>query len=236
MFRIVICDDEATSLKLNLELTKRIMEKEQIEYEIDTFSDMEHMIDAVCGKNKGEKSYDLLLSDILTTGLNGIEAAKKLRSLGKNMDIVFISTTAEYALDGYSVKALRYLKKPVDQEELRLVILESYQNYLKNGFLVVNTLERVYRIRYRDIYYLESSGRDLVIHLKNEELTTRMKLSDVEKTLTGPSFIRCHRSYIVNLMRTVSIERYQITLSNGDVVPVSQAQYSFVKTRFLEKE
>lgn len=236
MFRIAICDDEATSLKLNLELTKRILEKEQIEHEIDTFSDMEHMIEATCEKSNEGKSYDLLLSDILTTGLNGIDAAKQLRAFGKKMDIVFISTTADYALDGYSVKALRYLKKPVDIQELRTAILESYANYLNNGFLVVNTAEKVYRVKYQDIYYLESSGRELFVHLRRDSLVMKMKLSDVEKILIGPMFVKCHRSYIINMSHVMSIERYQVTLQNGELVPVSQLQYNAVKARFLERE
>lgn len=234
MFLIAMCDDEATSLKLNFELTRRILDQEGIQYEIDTFSDMGQMIDAVCGMTKSGKSYDLLLSDILTAGLNGIEAARRLRALGKKLDIVFISTTAEYALDGYCVKALRYLKKPVKQEELRAALLESYENSLKNGFLVIHTGEKVYRVRYRDIYYVEGMGRDLMVHLRNETLITRRKLSDLEKLLPAAQFMRCHRSYIVNLKHVIGLERYQATLQNLETVPVSQLQYQAAKTRFLE--
>ena len=112
MYRVAICDDESTSLQINKVLTEEILTEEKIEHEITVFDDMEKMIQAL---SDDRTQYDVLLSDILAVGMNGIEAAEELRRLGEKISIIFISSTAEYALDGYRVSALRYLQKPVQR-------------------------------------------------------------------------------------------------------------------------
>lgn len=228
MFRVAICDDEATSLQLNKLLTEKILQEEGINYEIETFTDMESMTAAV---TKPGQSFDVLLSDILATGMNGIEAAEKLRQVGDKLDIIFISTTAEYALEGYRVQALRYLKKPVDVEKLREALLQAYQKHAHKGGLSVTSEGKVYNINFKDILYIESNGRDIELVLKYRKLVSHGKISDIEKLLPEDRFFRCHRSYIINLTEIETIERYQATMKNGDILPISQQQYTETKNR-----
>ena len=228
MFRVAICDDEATSLQLNKLLTEKILQEEGINYEIETFTDMESMTAAV---TKPGQSFDVLLSDILATGMNGIEAAEKLRQVGDKLDIIFISTTAEYALEGYRVQALRYLKKPVDVEKLREALLQAHQKRAHKGGISVSSEGKVYNINFKDILYIESNARDIELVLKYRKLISHGKISDIEKLLPEDRFFRCHRSYIINLTEIETIERYQATMKNGDVLPISQQQYTETKNR-----
>lgn len=228
MFRVAICDDEATSLKLNTVLTEKVLTEEGIEYEIQTFEDMESMTAAV---TKPGQPFDVLLSDILATGMNGIEAAEKLRKLGDKLDIIFISTTAEYALEGYRVQALRYLQKPVDIEKLREALIQAYRKHTYKDGLSITSEGKVYNINFKDILYIESNGRDIEIVLKYRKLSSHGKISDMEKMLPADRFFRCHRSYIVNMKEVETIERYQATMKNGDTLPISQQQYTETKNR-----
>lgn len=230
MFKIAICDDEATSLKLNYVLTEKILTEEGIEFEISTFEDMREMTQAL---SKQKTGYDVLLSDILTTDMNGIEAAELLRSLGEKLDIIFISTTAEYALDGYRVQALRYLQKPVDIEKLKEALLISYKKRATTKESMSVTSEgKIYNINYKQIVYIESDARDIRIVLKDRVLLVHMKISDMEKMLPEDRFFRCHRSYIINLGEMENLERYQTTMKNQDVLPVSQQLYNDTKKRY----
>lgn len=229
MFRVAICDDEATSLKLNTVLAEKILNEEGIAHEINAFENMETMIEAV---TKPKSPYDVLLSDILATGMNGIEAAEKLRKLGDKLDIIFISTTAEYALEGYRVQALRYLQKPVDIEKLREALLQSYRKRAHKGGLSITSEGKVYNINFRDILYIESNGRDVELVLKYRRLVSHGKISDFERLLPEDRFFRFHRSYIVNLAEIETIERYQAKIKNGDILPISQQQYTETKNRF----
>ena len=231
MFRIAICDDEATSLKLNVALTEKILKEEQIEFEIVTFDNMRMMLETL---TKPAQPFDILLSDILTTDMNGIEAAEKIRELGEKLDIIFISTTAAYALDGYRVQALRYLQKPVDIEKLREALLLSYKKNASREKISVTADGKVHNVNFRDIIYVESDARDVHIVLEDKILITHMKISDMEKLLPKEHFFRCHRTYIVNLAAVEHMERYQATMKNGDLVSISQQMYTEMKTKFYK--
>ncbi len=231
MFKIAVCDDEATSLVLNESLADQILLEEGIAHEIVTFSDMRVMIDALLQKGT---VYDVLLCDILAVGMNGIEAAEELRKLGEKLPIIFISSTAAYALEGYRVNALRYLQKPVNMEQLREALLEAYRAVAISDVLTFQVADRLYRIPYSDVEYLESHGRDTDVVTKEETISAHIKFSDMEKELPADSFLRCHRSYIINLRQAKDLARYRFLTKSGVEIPVSQIQYSDVKKRFMQ--
>ena len=233
MFKVAICDDEMTSLMINQALTEQVLEEANIEYEITTFEDMQSMIKGVLDDNA---DFDLLLSDILAVGMNGIEAAEEIRRLGDKLPIVFISSTAEFALDGYRVNALRYLQKPVQID--KLAILEAYaaKGSKKKEYLSFQVADRFYKVNLDDIVYLESMGRDTYVVTKTETICVHAKFSDMEQQVPADRFVRCHRSYIINLSEVKDIARYRFLTKNGIEIPISQLQYTDVKKDFIEFE
>lgn len=231
MYRVVICDDEATSLQINQILAEQVLEEEGIEFEVTTFEDMRVMTEALADEHA---EYDVLLCDILAVGMNGIEAAKELRRLGEKLPIIFISSTAEYALDGYSVNALRYLQKPIHIEKLREALKEAYQLSQPADVLKFQVADRFYRIPFSDIEYLESQGRDTNIVTEEETISVHMKFSDMEKKLPADMFLRCHRSYIINLTQAKDLARYRFLTKSGVEIPVSQLQYNETKRKFIK--
>ena len=235
MFKIAICDDEMTSLMINRALTEQVLEEEHIEYQITTFEDMYTMMKGVLDDNS---DFDLLLSDILAVGMNGIEAAEEIRRLGDKLPIVFISSTAEFALDGYRVNALRYLQKPVQIDKLREALLEAYANIGKKRteYLSFQVADKFYKVHYDDIIYLESRGRDTYVVTKTESITVHAKFSDMENKLPSDRFCRCHRSYIINMSEVKDIARYRFLTKGGVEIPISQLQYAEVKQAFIDFE
>ena len=233
MFKIAICDDEMTSLMINKALTEQILEDAHIDYQITTYEDMASMIKGVLDESA---DFDLLLSDILAVGMNGIEAAEEIRRLGDKLPIVFISSTAEYALDGYRVNALRYLQKPVQMDKLKEAILEAYASMgtKKKEYLSFQVADRFYKVNLDDIIYLESMGRDT--HVVTETICVHAKFSDMEQQVPSDRFIRCHRSYIINLTEVKDIARYRFLTKGGIEIPISQLQYADVKKDFIEFE
>ncbi len=231
MYRVVICDDEATSLQISQILTEQVLEEDGIEYEITTFEDMRVMTEALADE---KAEYDVLLCDILAVGMNGIEAAKELRRLGEKLPIIFISSTAEYALDGYSVNALRYLQKPIDINKLREALQEAYQSMRGSDVLKFQVADRFYKIPFEEIEYLESQGRDTDIITGDGKISVHMKFSDVEKKLPADMFLRCHRSYIINLAQAKDLARYRFLTKSGTEIPVSQLQYNETKRKFIK--
>ena len=232
MYRVAICDDEATSLQINEALTAQVLTECGIEYETVCFTDMESMIKSLSDKNA---DYDVLLCDILAVGMNGIEAAKELRRLGGSVSIIFISSTAEYALEGYQVDALRYLQKPIQVEKLKEALLSAYKMKDNKGdTLTFQVGDKLYKIPFGEIEYLESQGRETIVSTINEQISVHMKFSDMEQLLPEESFVRCHRSYIINMNYVKDLARYRFLTKRGVEIPVSQLQYVDVKKKFME--
>ncbi len=232
MFRVAICDDEATSLQIIEALTEQILEEAGIEYEIATFEDMLVMTKEL---SSGRDEYHLLLSDILAVGMTGIEAAEELRRLGDKIPIVFVSSTAEFAMDGYRVHALRYLKKPIEFERLQEALLEAYRMSMNSsGFLKIQVADKLHNLPFEQIEYLESQGRVTNIITPDETISVHMKFSDMEQQLPADTFLRCHRSYIINLAHVKDLARYRFLTKSGVEIPVSQLQYADIKARFMK--
>lgn len=230
MVRIAICDDEETSLQINQALTEQVLDEAGIDYEIECFDDMYTMIDALSGN---ETKYHILLSDIMAVGMNGIEAAKKLRALGDKLPIIFISSSAAFALEGYQVNALRYIQKPVEIDKLKEALLEAcHIAGNRQDCLVFQVSDKVYRIPYNKIQYLESQGRETEVVTNDEVISVHMKFSDMEALLPQARFLRCHRSYIINLAEVSDLARYRFLTKKGVEIPVSQLQYADVKKIF----
>lgn len=232
MYRVAICDDEATSLQINEALTAQVLSEAGIEYETVCFTDMQSMIDTLSRK---EVQYDVLLCDILAVGMNGIEAAKELRRLGESLSIIFISSTAEYALEGYQVDALRYIQKPIQIEKLKEALISAYRmKDTKGDTLTFQVGDKLYKIPFGEIEYLESQGRETIVSTINEQISVHMKFSDMEQLLPEDSFVRCHRSYIINMHYVKDLARYRFLTKRGVEIPVSQLQYVDVKKKFME--
>jgi DNA-binding LytR/AlgR family response regulator len=229
--RAAIIDDRADDREtLFKELDTVLREKGYRVDSIDLFDSGEQFLNAF---EPGK--YDLLFFDIYMDGMNGIEAAKELRRLGERLSIVFISSTAEYALEGYQVDALRYLQKPIQYDKLREALLSAYKmKSVKGDTLTFQVGDRLYKIPFGEIEYLESQGRETVVSTINEQISVHMKFSDMEQLLPEDTFIRCHRSYIVNLLEVENIERYQATMKNQDYIPISQQQYTEMKNRMFQ--
>jgi len=232
MYRVAICDDEATSLQINEALTAQVLTEAGIEYETVCFTDMQSMIDTLSRK---EVQYDVLLCDILAVSMNGIEAAKELRRLGESLSIIFISSTAEYALEGYQVDALRYIQKPIQIEKLKEALISAYRmKDTKGDTLTFQVGDKLYKIPFGEIEYLESQGRETIVSTINEQISVHMKFSDMEQLLPEDSFVRCHRSYIINMHYVKDLARYRFLTKRGVEIPVSQLQYVDVKKKFME--
>lgn len=232
MYRVAICDDEATSLQINEALTAQVLSEAGIEYETVCFTDMQSMIDTL---SKKDVEYDVLLCDILAVGMNGIEAAKELRRLGESLSIIFISSTAEYALEGYQVDALRYIQKPIQIEKLKEALISAYRmKDTKGDTLTFQVGDKLYKIPFGEIEYLESQGRETIVSTINEQISVHMKFSDMEQLLPEDSFVRCHRSYIINMHYVKDLARYRFLTKRGVEIPVSQLQYVDVKKKFME--
>lgn len=119
----------------------------------------------MCNGKGGE--YDLVLLDVLMPGINGMQVAQELRELDKNVKIIFISSSSEFAVESYRVGAYHYLLKPIDKD-LFFQLLDRIRSELstreEQGF-VLKSREGVVGISFTRLEYVEVINKTVNFHL-----------------------------------------------------------------------
>ncbi|MGL5348584.1 MAG: LytR/AlgR family response regulator transcription factor [Peptostreptococcaceae bacterium] len=230
---VALCDDDKMFIEDLRNILLKVCVQENISFNIDSFSCGEELIQYI---DNSSTKYDLIFLDIIMDKLNGIETAKYIRNIDKNVQIVFLTISSEFALDGYNVKALNYLIKPAKYETVLNIIHELYHNDNKEfyTFKIKNT---IHQISLRNINYFEVRNRLINISCIEdtcEENSFYKKLDDVTKELEGFGFIRCHRSYLINLKNVASISSDEVIFKNGDKALVSRRYSKHLKDEFLK--
>ncbi|WP_040191464.1 LytR/AlgR family response regulator transcription factor [Clostridium culturomicium] len=231
---IAICDDEKIFINDIIQTLDKISFQDEIDLYIDTFKCGEDLISAV---KSTEKIYDLIFLDILMPTLNGIDTAKEIRTFNKDVAIVFLTSTIEYALTGYDVHALNYLLKPAKDDKIRNII-KNMEKYNKEAFFTLTHNHQVYKINLSNVNYFEVTNRTVhintVVEDNLENIRFYKKLEDLKMELKEFNFVRCHRSYLINLNNVKAVSRTEVEFLNEVTAPVSRIHYTEVKKLFSD--
>lgn len=133
----------------------------------------------------GDAAFDLIFLDIFMDGMNGIETAKKIRAVCEGVPIVFLTTSPDFALEGYDVRAMGYLLKPLVSEKaaalLDRFLREEYEGTQKN--LLVREGACGARIAYREIIFVECQGNVLLVHTSSQTHRLYQTMAEVERAV-----------------------------------------------------
>jgi len=186
---------------------------------------------------------DLIFLDIQMPDLLGTDFARMLLNVPK---IIFATAYQKFALEGFKLEAVDYLLKPYGYEEFLTAALKArklieWENLKANvvdtndQFLFIKSEYKIRRINFADILYIEGMKDYVKIFLKNEAspLLSINSLKTLESKLPVSDFMRIHRSFIVNLNRIETIERFRIVFGKA-YIPVSD-QYKEVFQKFLNE-
>lgn len=182
----------------------------------------------------GQDDFDILFSDIeLEENGNdtGLTFCGRLREQGYSGEIIFLTAFREYVFQGYDVRAFHYLLKPITQETLR-GCMDKYLAIHADDFYYFHKENDIIKIRYCDIIFIHKEKHDAVIQLKNLAYAERVSLGEMEKRLP-PQFVRCHRSYIINIIYVDSIIGNLIYMANGTKIVASRNHLPTVRRELL---
>jgi len=222
MIRCLAIDDEPLARK---KMTQYIQKTPFLEL-VDTCESALQALEII----KNQK-IDLLFLDINMPDLSGMDFVKSLENAP---GIIFTTAYSEYALDGFKVNAIDYLLKPIDypnflkaaskaQKTLQISKAESEELSLKEEFLFIKSEYKIIKIELADIKYLESMREYVKVHLLNRSpIMTLISLKKMEQSLPNATFMRVHRSFIVNLKRITTIERNRIVFDEKTYIPISE--------------
>lgn len=190
-----------------------------------------------------DNAIDLIFVDINMPDINGIDFVK---SLSKNVKIVFITAHSEFAYEGFQLDAADYLLKPISFTDFLKSANKVNERYFQQNsslpeihqnrdYLFIKSEYRVIRINFKDIKYIESKREYVKIFLEGSEpITTLMSIKKLEETLPGNMFMRVHRSFIVNIDKITVVERNRIVFDNKVYIPISE-NYGEKFQEYMEK-
>lgn len=217
--RLAICDDESVCLSLVTTIAEGYI-KEHSHHGIvmESFSDPEDLLEAA-EKNGG---FDIYILDVIMPGMTGIELGKSLREHGYDGKIIYLTSSEEYSLDAFRVKAYDYIIKPICKEAFDKIVDEAIAavSEKKDKSMIVKTKERSVRLKYDSIMYAEFNKRIICYYLTSgktvETLTVRTSFSQaVSELLADKRFTICGQSMIVNLDHITEIENNAVVFGNN---------------------
>ncbi len=193
--KIVICDDTAEDI---VRLSGALYAYDP-SFEIASFSDGKTLTDEFLS---GGLTADLLFLDIYMPGIDGIMTARELRTRHKDLNIIFLSSSRDHYPQAYEVFAFNYILKPFDRERLYAVLDRALEELGRESAYKISFSYKSasYSVNCRDILYVESRDKLLLLHLADgSTLQCYKRLEDIMEDLPQQSFIRCHQSFLVNI-------------------------------------
>lgn len=226
-YNIAVLDDEKIYHNQIREKIADIGIKNLIDFDIIEFDCANDLIDSIYNK---KIIFDVLLLDIHMKGINGMDAAKIIRQKSMDVNIIFITSLTDYVYDGYDVGASGYLLKPIDYAKMEKLLLELY-NKRKKRVILVKRKGSMHKLKIDDIIYFESNNHNVKIVTTDDEIIIYKKLSDFYDI--SNSFIKPHKSYLINIIHIKAIVINNIELSKGYSVPLSRNNRAKVEKVFL---
>lgn len=218
--RIVICDDDLRDLNEVRSLVFKICRKHRITADIDSCSTGE-----ACKAALETQKTDILLLDVFLGDDLGIDIAKWLRTFDKSCAIIFITTSREFAVEGFSVNACHYLIKPITEANLLQGLQRASNQFNPQGYFSVIHDYNETKVKYNSILYIEANRKQAILYTNDgSSITCYSSLDALEEQLWKHHIVRCHRSYMVNLGNTASIDKNTIHLVNGRDIPLSRTK------------
>jgi len=230
LLRIAICDDDS----MFVSQTKDLLEQwpgRPGDLRIHTFTSGDTLVQA-----HARLSFDVILLDMVMPLLDGMETAREIRLTDPIVKIIFLTSSPEFALESYSVKASNYLLKPVDPDALYQSFDELLLEYQKvEKYILIHSASGTYRVRLDEIECVEAQRKHtLLMLIKGKTIHCTDPLNVLESELLKEEhFLQCHRSYIININSIRFMSPSDIETDSGYRVPISRSNRNeFTKLYF----
>ncbi len=219
MLRIAVCDDSSSDIASVVKHLKRLEQELSIQMEIAVFQSAESLLVAY------PQHADMLILDVQMGKMSGIELARTIRRQDKTVSIIFMSNYLQYAVEGYSVNAFRYLLKPLNQTqfdyEVRDLLVSLERD--KQKTILLKTRSAQYAASPQDILYIETlPKKHLRFHFQNDHMDIPGLIGTWETWLASQEFFRAHNAYLINLSYVRKIDGDCVIITNGETLPVSR--------------
>lgn len=226
--RIAVCEDQKSDRERLILCLEEELVSRKLEAQILVYGSGEALLEAA-----GQIPFHIYFLDIFMSGINGVTVAKNLRRQDKETAIVFITSSQDYYAEGFAVGAVHYLIKPFAKADISEALgrclrqVGEKERYIE---LTVNRENR--RILLSDLIWAESKDKVCYLHLYSGECRSYLQLDELERLLDDSRFLRCHRSYLVNMDEVTGFEKGDFCMTDAAKIPARQAERTRLRMEY----
>lgn len=229
--KIAICDDDYSVCRFIENTVLEYGKEKYIHMDVEVTQSKKTLFDNF------EEDTDMLFLDIMLPDSTGVEIGHFLRRNIKNVDlqIIFISSNPEYALDLFKIRPMDFLIKPFTENEIIEILDEYFSTRMSQvKYFSYKSKQITGKILYSDIVYISSNIRKINIFLKNGQMITIYgKLSDIEDVLPKEHFWRIHQSYIVNKHFILNCQFDFVQMMTDEKIPISKNYRKDIRSKII---
>ncbi len=226
---------------------------------LESFSEIEIIGECAKGNEAVEKinklKPDLIFLDVQMPGMNGFDV---LEEIDHEPYVIFTTAYDQYAIKAFEKNAVDYLLKPLDQERFGLAVnralkqkklehsnledlmesIRSERRATYDSHIFVQKSEKLFNLPVEEIVYLEASGDYTIISTKTDQFVSSSGIGKLDEIMNPDTFIRIHRSTIINLNFLKEIERHfnggmVVKMQNGKSFPVSRTYAKAIRKKVV---
>ena len=181
--------------------------------------------------------YDLVFMDIYMKGMLGTETVEMIRRVDKKVTIAFTTSSPCFTLDGYRLDVMKYLEKPISEKAVSEIIESAFIKKKYRPAITIKVAGGGQTEVFLDtILYFEHRNHVVELHTTEKVIVTSQsaRLDEFAKRLPSPPFLRCHRSFIVNLdyVDKPDKELKAFIMKNGHQADIRQVDFGKYKAEF----
>ena len=236
MLSIAVVDDEKAFSDRLCRFIQQYTAQNGIQADVTCFEDGMDIAEDFKSK------WDIIFLDIQMKLLDGLATARRIRACDSEVIIIFVTTMAQYAINGYEVDAFDYVLKPLEYSQFELRMKKAVKEVEKrknHTFVYLKKWNDWVKVSTDDILFVEVNGHTLKYVTAEETYEKRAKIGDAEEELSGQPFSRCNLSFLVNLKQidriskdTVIIGSHQLPISRNRKKDFLQAFTDYLEAGF----
>ena len=227
---IAVCDDLPEERASLARMLRACCQERGLRSRLTLFSSGDELLEAF-----HPNRFHILLLDIYMDGLSGMHTARRIRKLDRSCSIVFATTSQSHGMESFEVQASDYLVKPFSQQEVGDALdrcLEQQRERLRCLQVLSGWTQR--EIPLQTLEYIEIRGHQAQLHAGEQVVVARRGLDELETEIGSADFLRCHRSFLVNMNYIRRMEGGCFQMASGAVVPIGSTGAARVREQFMD--